>query len=103
MRLVQKCVNMTCFGKTLNIPFKTKTNNFGVGIFFSFYLKEYFMLTKAAFYLIKIQKRKKKCLPLLQFSVSHDPTKKLRIKKCLLLLMNVNAFCECFFEDFLIC
>jgi len=27
---------MTCFGKTLNIPFKTKTNNFGVGIFFPF-------------------------------------------------------------------
>jgi len=102
MRLVQKCLNMICLGKTLNIPFKTKNKQFWGWYFFPFSLKEYFMLTKAAFYLIKIQKRKKNCLPLLQFSVSHDPTKNLRIKKCLLLLINVNPFCECFFEDFLI-
>jgi len=60
MRLVQKCLNMICLGKTLNIPFKTKNKQFWGWYFFPFSLKEYFMLTKAAFYLIKIQKRKKK-------------------------------------------
>lgn len=55
----QKCVNMTCFGITLNISFKTKTNKFGVGNIcndFFIFFEEVFYAHEGCFYLIKIQK-----------------------------------------------